>query len=161
MTKDEADVGKMAPDDLRAYMRKRVEQFEKKKGITDEMGGTRSDFCDATGVNKTALGFMERLNRMTPEVRGDVLRSIDVIREGMGPVWDQQMAMDLDDDREPEERLEQARTSARRGRKPKEPVHQPIAASASVTPPDVGTAIPFDDIESAPMPGDDFLGEVA
>jgi hypothetical protein len=160
MTQDKSDVGKMAPDDLRAYMRKRVDQFEKKKGITDEMGGTRSDFCDATGVNKTALGFMERLNRMTPEVRGDVLRSIDVIREAMGPVWDQQMAMDLDE-RAPEERLEQARTSARRGRKPVETPAQPIAASASVTPPDVIAQIPTDPIESAPMPGDDFLGEVA
>jgi hypothetical protein len=156
-------VGKMAPDDLRAYMRKRVEQFEKKKGITDEMGGTRSDFCDATGVNKTALGFMERLNRMTPEVRGDVLRSIDVIREGDGAGLGSadgdgprrrrrargtaRAGADLGPSRAqagrdagaPADRGLGERDAARRGR----------GRSRSTT------------IESAPMPGDDFLGEVA
>lgn len=115
------------PDATREYFRIRRGQQERKKSVTDEMGATRTDFVESTNLNKTAVGFCERLDRLSPEVRGDVLRSLDMIREQMGPVWSQHETPDMfDAPTTPEQKFEagaqeakRARTTARRNKAPK------------------------------------------
>lgn len=93
----------VSPDEIREYLRTRRKQFARKKNLTEELGQTRSDFVDGSGLNKTAVGISERLDRFSPEVRADVLRSLDIIREGMSGVWAQESTAEMDfDTPEPE-----------------------------------------------------------
>lgn len=120
------------PDTTREYFRIRRGQSERKKSLTEEMGQTRSDFVDSTGLNKTAVGFCERMDKLSAEVRADVFRSLDLIREQMGPVWSQEETRDMFDAKTPGEKFEagaeagkRARTTARRNKAPKGPTPGP------------------------------------
>lgn len=118
------DIASVNPDDVRAYLRTRRGQFDAKKKMAETHGRTKVEFQEHTGLNKTAIGFAERLDRFSPEVRQDVLRSLDKIREAQGPVWGQAETVDMFDEsaakeRTPEEQVanfQNARASARRQR---------------------------------------------
>ena len=87
-----------APDntgDVVGYMLRRREQFGRRKVLTDELGQTKADFVEASELNKTAVSFAERLDRLSPEVRADVIRSLDVISAEMRPVWDKETTPDM------------------------------------------------------------------
>lgn len=107
------------PDDVRNFYRERMADRERKDAIAATMGEKKTAFADATKLNKTAIGFAERLDRLSPEVRGDVLRSLDVIRDSMAPVWNQQEEMEFGEATADEqaENLKRKRTSARREKK--------------------------------------------
>ena len=145
---------KVSPDDVRAYLRTRIAQFDAKKNLAGMHAKTREDFVDGTGFNKTALGFMERLNRMTPEVRADILRSIDLIRTAMGGVWGQQPDMFDGDETEappatqpedPSEPMKRARTSAKRAKAAEKAKEREDATALQEPPveraPDIGADI--------------------
>lgn len=115
MTTEPKNPEAVAPEDVQGYLHTRRAQFAKKKNLADKHGETKVEFVESTGFNKTALGFCERLDRFSPEVRADVLRSLDLIRTAMFGVWGQQEEMDFGGDtRDPAERASQARAGARR-----------------------------------------------
>jgi len=86
-------------DEIRDFYRTRRSQVDRKKNLTDEMGQTLSDFVERTELNKTATGIMQRLDKLSPEKREDVLRSIDTIREAMEGVWSQETTEQMDFDK--------------------------------------------------------------
>lgn len=111
----------VSPDDVRAYLRTKRGQFDAKKKLGEVHGQTRVEFVEETGFNKTALGFCERIDRLSPEVRQDVLRSVDLIRGAMGAVWGQEETGDMFPDNEeeqeepdPAQNIARLRTSSRR-----------------------------------------------
>lgn len=118
--KETKDPAKVSPDDVRAYLRTRASQKAGKKLIAETHGRTKVEFQEETGFNKTAIAIAEKLDGFSPEVRQDVLRSLDILREGMAGVWGQQPDM-FDAPKEPTveeqaQNLKAARTSARRAK---------------------------------------------
>lgn len=71
-------------------------QDARKKNLTNEIGATLAAFVDKTELNKTAVGIIGRLDKLSPDKRADVLRSLDTIREAMSGVWGQEESAEMD-----------------------------------------------------------------
>lgn len=95
-TKETPNVAEADPAEMRAFMVERAKKDERKKAVGNEIGEQVSAFVEKTGVNKTALSFAVRLGKLSPEKRADVLRSLDMIRDHMAPVWSQTEEMDFE-----------------------------------------------------------------
>jgi hypothetical protein len=74
---------------------------ERKHNITEELGQALADVAEKTELNKTALGFAARLDRLTAEKRDDIIRSLDSLFGIMRPVWAQESTQEMDFDKEP------------------------------------------------------------
>ena len=57
------------------------------KEIKDEVASDKKEFCESTGVNKKALGWGQQLDKMKPENRMDVIRSLRRILDVMEGEW--------------------------------------------------------------------------
>jgi hypothetical protein len=79
-----------------AFLTKRAKLRERGKDATSTLGGETSAFLEAHGLNKAGLAIFVRLNEMSPEKRGDVLRTLDGLRALYQDTWDQQAELALD-----------------------------------------------------------------
>ena len=100
------DIAALDPADTRQYLHTRRGQHDAKKRLGETHGRTKTEFVEQTGINKTALGIVERLDRLSPEVRSDVFRSLDKLRGDMAGVWGQEETEDLFPERTPDEQKE-------------------------------------------------------
>jgi hypothetical protein len=87
------DVGGVDPGRVRNIIRELNTRADEAKEISGEVSDDQKEFCESTGVNKKALGWLRQLARLKPENRTDVIRSLERGLEIMGPVWGQEPDM--------------------------------------------------------------------
>lgn len=128
--------------EIREFYRTCRNQVDRKKNLTDEMGHTLSEFVEKSELNKTAVGMCARLDRLSPEKRADVLRSIDAIREAMAGVWSQESTEEMDFEKESSglAAAQEFERERKPGRKKKEKTPAPLVPTPSEVPESDGAA---------------------
>lgn len=147
---DPKDIATVSPDDVRSYHNTRRGQFAAKKNLAEVHGHTKTEFVEATGLNKTAVAFAERIDRLSPEVRADVLRSLDKIRDSMDGVWAQQETAEMFPEASPEEQKEANKRRRIEAKRAKAHEHQEAAEVQPFELDDVKQFAPAGDFPAPP-----------
>lgn len=87
------DVEGVDPARVRAVIRELNARKVDADDIAKEVNEDQKEFCESTGVNKRALTWLRSLDKMKPENRTDVVRSLERGLDIMAPVWGQQEDM--------------------------------------------------------------------
>lgn len=147
---DPKDPTAVSADDVREFLRTRRNQFNAKKNLAEVHGQTKVEFVESTGFNKSALAFAERLDRLSPEVRSDVLRSLDLIRASMDGIWAQESTAELFPEASPEEQKEANKRKRDEAKRAKAHEHQEAAEVQPFELDDVKQFAPAGDFPAPP-----------
>lgn len=93
MTEENPDVEGVDPGRVRSVIRELNGRKAEADEISKEVTEDQKEFCESTGVNKKALGWLRSLDKMKPDNRSDVVRSLERGLDIMSPIWGQEPDM--------------------------------------------------------------------